>query len=244
MPKQFRRTALLAACSATVLLGLTACSPDAAKPSAAPAASSASSIPAPNAGTAGLPNGDKLSAMLLPADAVPHGLRLDPAGTKSTGNGFNPPGSPEAIPADKVCDRFKTTGWIDVTGLGSASFAQNDYMDDSQNLFGQEIDAFRGNDAQTAMASLNKILTGCHTFKTDMNGQKLPSTVKLEALPGVGDEAIQAVITSPDLEGGVTVVAARVGSMVVTTMFGDQHTTGTAAVAAAKALVKNVAAAH
>ncbi|WP_457029654.1 hypothetical protein [Kitasatospora sp. P5_F3] len=250
MSQLFRRTALLA-CSAGAILGLGACSPataghsDAqAAPSASAGGSSAAPIPGPAAGTDGLPNGTKLNAMLLPAGALPQQLRLDPSGSRNTADGFNPPLSPSAVPAEKACDMLNGSDWVGVAGISSASFAQNDYMDDSQDMFAQELEAYRGKDAQTVMASLKQVLTACHTFTWEQNGQKFPVTVTLKSLPGVGDEAFQAVLTSPDWTGGSTAVAARIGSVVVTTFYNDQKSTGGAGVELTKALVKNVTAAH
>ncbi|MFD8701584.1 hypothetical protein ACFV1W_03040 [Kitasatospora sp. NPDC059648] len=257
MSQRLRR-AVLVACSATAVLGLAACGPDNANPSATAAAPAASAgtassagtapatapAPGPAAGTAALPNGNKLNAMLLPASALPQKLKLDPSGTKSTGNGFNPPLSPSAVPAPKACDMLNGTGWISAAGINAASFAQNDYTDESQDMFAQELDAYRGNDAQTVMANLQKALTACHTFTVAQNGQNYTATVALQSLPGVGDEALQAVITSPDWTGGSTLVAARVGSVVVTTYDNDQSNTGTAGVALTKTLVKNAASVH
>ncbi|MGW2252188.1 hypothetical protein ACWCXH_18590 [Kitasatospora sp. NPDC001660] len=257
MPQQLRRATLIA-CSATAVLGLAACGPDNADSSATAAAPSASAgvaspagvasstapAPVPAAGTDALPNGNKLNAVLLPATALPQKLKLDPSGTKSTGNGFNPPVSPSAVPASKACNMLNGTGWINAAGITAASFAQNNYTDDSQDMFAQELDAYRGNDAQTVMANLKKALTACHTYTVVQNGQNYTATVTLQSLPGVGDEALQAVITSPDWTGGSTLVAARVGSVVVTTYDNDQSNTGTAGVALTKALVKNAASAH
>ncbi|GAA5020730.1 hypothetical protein GCM10025734_75200 [Kitasatospora paranensis] len=182
--------------------------------------------------------------MLLPAAAIPHQLKLDPSGTRSTADGFNPPSSPSAVPAAKACDMLNGSAWVNVAGIGSASFAQNDYTDEAQDMFAQELDAYRGSDAKAVMAALKQALTSCHSFTTVQNGQKFPVTVVLKSLPGVGDEALQAVLTSPDWAGGSTMVAARVGSVVVTTFDNDQKSTGTAGVALTKALVKNVTAAH
>ncbi|MDH6109278.1 hypothetical protein P3T36_000050 [Kitasatospora sp. MAP12-15] len=247
MSQQSRRIALLA-CSATVMLGLTACSSGAAHPSAAgsaaPPAAAGAPAKSPAAGTDGLPNGNKLNAMLLPAAAIPSQLKIDASGTRSTGDGFNPPLSPSAAPAGHVCDALNASNWVDAAGIASASFAQNDYTDDSQDMFAQELDAFRGNEAQAVMAGLKQVLTTCHTYTRVQNGQNYTVTVTLKSLPGVGDEAIQAVATSPDLDGGQTMVAARVGSVVVTTYDNDQNSTGTAGVALTEALVKNVTAAH
>lgn len=257
MSQYLRRTAL-AACGTAALLGLTACSSGAANSSAAPAsaastsasaassagASSGTPIPGPAAGTDGLPTGTKLNGMLLPATAVPQKLRLDPSGSKTTGDGFNPPTSPSAAPASQVCNMLNGAGWINASGIGYASFAQNDYMDDAQDMFAQELDAFRGNDAATAMANLKQAITKCHTFTVAQSGQSYTATITLKPLPGVGDEALQAVITSPSFTGGSTLVAARVGNIVATTYDNDQNNTGTAGVALTETLVKNIPATH
>ena len=251
MSQQSRRIALLA-CSAAVILGLTACSSGAAHPSAAGSGAAASGAPSAAAAapsksasaTDGLPDGTKLNAMLLPAAALPSQLKIDPSGTRSTGDGFNPPLSPSAAPAGHECDALNGSGWAASAGISSASFAQNDYTDDSQDMFAQEADAFRGNDAQATMAGLKQVLTKCHTYSEVQNGQSYPVTVTLKSLPGVGDEAFQAVATSPDFTGGATMVAARVGSVVVMTYDNDQKSTGSAGVALTQALVKNVTAAH
>ncbi|MFF9643634.1 hypothetical protein [Kitasatospora aureofaciens] len=75
-------------------------------------------------------------------------------------------------------------------------------------------------------------------------GRLYSATVALQSLPGVGDEALQAVITSPEWTGGSTLVAARVGKVVVATYDNEQSKTGTAGVALTKTLVKNAASAH
>ncbi|WP_033355810.1 hypothetical protein [Kitasatospora aureofaciens] len=254
---QLLRRATLIACSATAVLGLAACGPDNANPSStasaptasaptasAGAASSTASAPGPAASTAGLPDGNKLNALLLPATAMPPKFKLDPSGSQSTGDGAIPPASPSAVPADKACDMLNGTGWVNSAGIIAASFAKNNYVDEAQNMFAQELDAYRGNDAQTVMANLKKTLTACHTFTVTQDGQNFSATVTLQSLPGVGDEALQAVITSPEWTGGSTLVAARVGKVVVATYDNEQSNTGTAGVALTKTLVKNAASAH
>ncbi|MCC9311347.1 hypothetical protein LN042_30525 [Kitasatospora sp. RB6PN24] len=253
MSQHLRRTALVA-CGTAALLGLTACSSGAAHTSAAPASAAASSAassaaspassPSPTGGTAGLPNGNKLNALLLPASALPQNLKLDPSGTQSTGDGFNPPIAPSPVAPPKACDMLRQTNWTDSAGANYASFAQNDYTDDAQDMFAQDVSSYRGNDAITMMATLKQNLTACHTFPTTVNGQTYTETVTLKPLTGLGDEAVEAVITSPNLDGGTTLVAARVGGIVVSTLDNDQRNTGTAGVALTETLVKNVAAAH
>jgi hypothetical protein len=249
MSHQLRRTALLVPVTAA-LLGLAACGPTSSSGSSAgsaaasaPASASGTPIPGANAGTAGLPNGNKLNTMLLPASALPQTLRLDPSGTKSTGDGFNPPVSPSPVAAPKACDMLNQTNWSDAGGGSYASFAQNDYMDDSQDMFAQDVSAYRGNDAAAVMANLKQVLVSCHTFTTSVNGQNLTETTTLKPVSGLGDDALEAVITSPDLSGGVTLVAARVNNIVVSTLDNtvkDGEGAGSAGVALTKTLVQNV----
>ncbi|TQF04813.1 hypothetical protein E6W39_24535 [Kitasatospora acidiphila] len=94
------------------------------------------------------------------------------------------------------------------------------------------------------MANLKQAITKCHTFTITQGGQSYTATITPKPLPGVGDEALEAVITSPSFTGGSTLVAARVGNIVATTYDNDQNNTGTAGVALTKALVKNVPATH
>ncbi|MFE0458424.1 hypothetical protein ACFW1A_04070 [Kitasatospora sp. NPDC058965] len=245
MPQPLRRTALLA-CGATALLGLTACSsgtaaaPAAAAPVSTPGSAAATTAPSPSAAPSApaLPTGTKLNSLLLPATALPAGFKLDPDGARSTGDGYNPSEAPSAVPSPQSCDLLNTSAWITASGVSPAAFAQNDYQDASQNMIAQELDAFRGDDAKAAMAALTKALTGCHTFTVTQNGQHYTATITVKPLPGLGDEALQATLTSPSFTGGTTMVATRTGSFLAATYDSSQTTTGAAAVTYAKTLAK------
>ncbi|MFD0327953.1 hypothetical protein ACFQZC_06180 [Streptacidiphilus monticola] len=69
---------------------------------------------------------------------------------------------------------------------------------------------------------------------------KPPLKLTQKTLPGLGDDAVEAVITSPDFDGGDTLVAVRVGKVVVTTLASDQKTTGGYGVALTRKLVARV----
>jgi hypothetical protein len=71
-------------------------------------------------------------------------------------------------------------------------------------------------------------------------GSSYPEQLTWKSLPGVGDQAMKAVISSPELDGGTTLVAVRVGNLVATTLYNDQNTTGSAGVALTERLAKNL----
>ncbi|QMU66832.1 hypothetical protein [Streptacidiphilus sp. P02-A3a] len=254
MPQHLRHVILGSLCAMAVV-GLAACSSSAtsASSSASAASSSAASSGSPAAGAsasatkgaaaadpnAGLPSGTELAAMLLPADAVPSPLKPDSSGTRNSGSVFAAP-STAAVPTSQACAALGATSWINAAGIESGSFAQNDYTDSYSDMFAQEVDAFRGGDATTVMAHLRHVFTECGTFKFTQGGSSYPENLSWKTLPGVGDQAFKAVITSPDLDGGTTLVAVRVGDLVATTLYNDQNTTGSAGVALTERLAKNL----
>ena len=250
MSQHLHRTLLAAVCATTVL-GLAACS-SATQTSAVPAASTAASN-APSATTAttpaaqpdpnaGVSTGTKLASLLLPSGAVPKSLKADPSGSQNSGDVFIEP-STAAVPTAKACDALGATNWITAAGIGSGSFAGNDFTDSYSDMFAQQIDAFRGSDAHTVIAHLKHVFAECATFKLVQSGTAYTVKLTTKSIPGLGDEAVQAVITSKSFSGGTTLVAARVGNRVVTTLYNDQNTTGSEGVTLTRHLVKNVAAA-
>jgi hypothetical protein len=250
MSSPLRRIALTALC-ATAALGLTACSSTSTGSTAGAAAAAsgaASATPAgdsaatPSASASALPNGKKLNSLLLPASALPKGFSINSSDTVNTAEGYNPPVSPSTVPASKACDAIQGTSWITSTGLTALSFAQNDYSDSSQNLIGQEVDGFQGNDAKTAMSDVRKVFAECAHSKIKQNGTAYSARTTYKTLSGLGDDAVEAVTTSPDLVGGTTLIAVRVGDLVVATLYSDQKTTGAADLALTKRLVANVSA--
>lgn len=243
MSQHLRRSVLAGLCAAAAL-ALTACS-SAAGTSTAPdgsATASGASATAASATPAALLSGSKLDALLLPADAIPTQLKADPSGSQNTGDGFNPPVSPSSLSTSKACNLLTGTSWINTSGLSSASFAQNDYTSSSGEMFAQEIDAFRGTAAETVMSHLKKVFKECASFTMDVDGNPYAAKVTTKELSGVGDQALQAVVTSPSLRGGTTLVAVRTGSSVITTLYNDTDSgTGSAGVALTKSLAAKVA---
>lgn len=232
----------MAALCATAVVGLAACSSatQASSSTGAPAGGGTKAAAAadPNAG---LLTGTKLATLLLPAGAMPGSLKPDPSGSVNTGATFNEP-SAAAVPASKACAALNGTSWINATGIGSGSFAEGDFTDSYNNLLGQEVDDFRGSNAQAVMANLRHVFAECATFQLNQGGKNYTQKLTTKTLPGVGDDTVEAVFTSPSFLGGTTLVASRVGNLVVTVTYADQGSTGGAAVGLAERIVKKAAA--
>jgi hypothetical protein len=188
--------------------------------------------------------GSKLNTLLLPASTMPKGFKLSTEGARNSADAVAP-ASEEPLAPGKVCEVFTQTAWIRAGGVGNATFAQNDYVDAGRtNQVAQELDGFHGDDAQKAMAGLRKSLTRCAHFTQKTDGMVGKVTIVRSALKNVGDEGIKAVETSPIWEGGMTLVAVRVGATVITVFYSSSHKDkGAAAVKMAKQLAANVGAA-
>ena len=239
------RRALAAALCAGAVLALTACSSfggstvSAGSTSSAVASPSASSAPAdPNAG---LPNGTQLSGWLLPASVVPK-LKSDTKAGVNSGEAYTQP-SDKAVAKKQACDQLGRTDWMEAGGVGPSAAAGNDFADSSGNEFYQQVNAYQGTRAAQEFAALKNVFTECRAFPTKVSGSTYTMHVKLSAVSGLGDEAVKAVLTSPDIQGGETLVAIRTGRLLVTTMYNDQNATGAQALTLAHRLFKNVPAA-
>ncbi|WP_051942622.1 hypothetical protein [Streptacidiphilus rugosus] len=245
MTKHLRR-ALTGAVCAGAALALTACgssgssSPVVGAADGSSAAPSTASSAAAQAGspTDGLPQGPKLAGWLLPAKDLPK-LKVDPAGTRNSGDGYSPP-TPIAMSKTESCQALGGTAWVAAGGLGSAAFAQSDYQDAYGDEFAEEIDAFEGTGATTVMARLRHVFAECGTFKLSVDGTPATAKLRFKTLAGVGDQSLEATITLPGYNGGTTLVATRVGKLVVTTFYNDQRTTGGVGVTLTRRLVKGV----
>ncbi|MEY9871051.1 hypothetical protein ABH931_000505 [Streptacidiphilus sp. MAP12-33] len=238
MTTHLRRVAAAALCAGAAL-ALTACSSSAGSPATAGApvgaGSSTSSAPDP---TAGLPTGTKLAAYLLPGKAVPS-LKADNQAGVNSGDAYLEP-STKAVAKAEACQLLGGTGWMTASGIGPASSAGNDFMNSYGVEYYQQLDVFEGARATQDFAALKKVLTECKAYPASSNGSKYTMHVKLKTLTGLGDEAVEAVMTSPDLQGGETLVAIREGRLVVTTSYNDQSGTGAKAVTLARELLKKV----
>jgi hypothetical protein len=206
------------------------------KPSPAEDASGSPKPSAPN-----LLKGSKLNTLLLPASAMPKGFHISAEGARNSAEAVAP-ASKEPLPPGKVCEVFTQTAWIRAGGVANATFAQNDYVDAGRtNQVAQELDGFHGDDAQAAMAGLRKSLAGCAHYTQKSNGMVAKVKIVHSALKNTGDEAIKAVETSPVWEGGMTLVAVRVGTTVITVFYSSSHADkGAAAVKMARQLADNV----
>ncbi|MCO6008857.1 hypothetical protein NE236_28165 [Actinoallomurus purpureus] len=236
---RIRTGAVLATASAAVLAvggcgGGGGAAHDSATGSKTPSASAAPAIL----------KGSALKGLLLPAGAMPKGFRVSEDGTRDSGEAVASR-SDAPVPAKKVCGALGQTSWIRVTGIGGATFAQNDYANAAHTEeIAQEIDTYHGDDARQVIAKLRKVFAHCAAFTDNADGGVAKVKVKSATLPGAGDEGVKAVQTSSTWEGGTTLAAVRVGNAIVTTLYSSSHADkGAKAVAMTERVAKKVKAA-
>lgn len=200
----------LAAVLTSLIAGCSAASPS-------PAASSPSSPSSPVVATpsATALSGAQLAGILLPATSMPKGYKTGSA-ARNTGSEL-PSDVAQPMAASQVCQAFTESSYIRVVGIAAGDWAEGDYIsaDQSQEVV-EEIDTFTGTDSQKAMATLWQEFGKCSSFSYQTNGTTAPSTLTRSQLPGEGGDAIKAVIVSPVIEGGETLVALRMGSQIIT----------------------------
>jgi hypothetical protein len=149
---------------------------------------------------------------------MPSGYKVDPSATENTGSQL-PSDTAQPMPASQVCQAFTQTAYIRAVGISAGDFAQSDYVSaDQSREIAEEIDVFTGTDAQKAMTTLWQEFGKCSSFSYQSNGTTVSNTLTRSQLPGEGDDAIKAVIASPAFEGGMTIVAIRMGSQIITTL--------------------------
>ncbi|MFF0789518.1 hypothetical protein [Streptomyces spiralis] len=202
--------------------------------SSAKATASPSHTKDPNAG---LSTGAQLKKALAPASFFPAGFASDPGATRDTGDTYEPPASKS--PAKPDCARLEGTSWIDITGVTGVSFAQGDYVsENTSEEIAQQIDAYRGTTAASVLKDVERIATtDCATFTDSQTHSKVK--VAGQATPGLGDEAYTITLTDPAWENGTTLVAARVGTNLVSVLSTDGHDDGAAT---AKKLTRRIVA--
>lgn len=216
-----------AGAAAALPLILTACSTSSSTgsaPSAQPTATTtAAAAPSPTDPDAGLFTGTQLKSMLAPASFFPSSFSPDPSGSVNTGSTFQ-----AATPPGKLaCSRLDTTGWVDLSDIGSVSFAQSDFIDKSiSEEYAQEIDEYQGVAAKKVMAALRKVATRCRTFPDQQTSSTV--TVKLGKGPSLGDDSLSFTLTSPRWQGGTTLEAIRIGTAVVTVLYSAVNGNGAA----------------
>lgn len=163
-------------------------------------------------------SGSQLAGILLPASSMPKGYKVNTSSTINSGSQL-PSDTARPIPASKLCETFTETAYIRAAGIQTGDFAQKDYINASQSgEIAEQIDIFTGTDAQKTMTKLWQDFGKCSSFSYHSNGTTVPNTLRRSRIPGEGDDAIKAVIMSPDFDGGGTLVAIRVGSQIITTL--------------------------
>jgi hypothetical protein len=198
---------------AALPLALTACSTGSSDSSDAKAPAKTAKAKDPNAG---LLTGSRLKKALAPASVFPPELTPVAEGAVDSGGQFLAPAVRNTAKPD--CTKFENTSWLDVTGYkGGVSFAQGDYANkDQTEEMVQEIDEFQGTTATTVMKEVRNAATACATFTDPSEHAKVKLSGR--STSGLGDEAYTITLTSGHWENGTTLVAARVGTSVVTVM--------------------------
>lgn len=188
---------------------------------------------------AGLLTGTQLKKALAPASFFASGFAVDPGGERATGNTYQQQATDKAAAAHPDCGKLDGTAWIGITGVDGVSFAQNDYINkDTSEDIAQEIDVYQGTTAAGVMQSLRKAVAACQGYQDSQTHTK----VKLAgtATAGLGDEAYTVTLTDSAWQNGTTLIAARVGTAVVSVLSTDGHDNGAAT---AKKLAATVVAA-
>jgi hypothetical protein len=235
------RRAFAAALCAGAALALTACSSADGSPTTAAAAGSAVATPSPADPNAGLPNGTKMTGWLLPAGVVPK-LKADSQAVDNSGDVYLQPAD-KTIPKAQACDQLGQTDWMDAGGIGPSAAAGDDFADAYGNEYYQQVNAYQTTRAAQEFAALEKVFAECKAYPTKISGATYTMHVKAKRVAGLGDEAVAATLSSPDIRGGETLVMIRSGRILVTTMYDDQSGSGAQALTLARRLLKNVPAA-
>ncbi len=215
---KLRRAVVTVAATAVLPFTLTACSGGSGSPSKDKSAPSASA----GAPEARLLNGTRLKSLLLPVGVLPKGYKADPEATRDSGGGLAAPSEKKPVDLASACPKLEASAWIQTSGVEGAAFAQGDFVNASQEEFNQELDSFRGTDAQTVMKRLEQVLKHCAHFKDTSGDTKASVTVRTTTVPKTGDQTLKAELFAPEWEGGTTLVASRVGNVVVTTFYSVQ----------------------
>ena len=200
----------LAGCSSA---GTSPAAPSTTSSAAGGSASASAAASSTAAADATVLTGTQLKAALV-ATGLPKGYSLDSSGSVDTGSSLQDPSASSGAPD---CSNLGATGWVDLSGYGPVSFAQNDYIDNAASEeFAQEIDVYSGTTAQDVMTALAKMATTCPTYKDSATS----STVKISAAAGtsMGDGTVTIKLSDADWTGGTTLVAVRVGNTVVSVL--------------------------
>jgi len=192
---------------------------------------------------AGLRPGVQLKTALPTLADLPRGFHVNAAGVQDSGTAFGADPTATTL-AHPDCRQLEGgNAWL--TSLGQApAFAQTTYEDGKGDQVFPEVDAYRGSGAKAVMAAYRRLFTTCRTFayRDPQSGTKAMVSLKIESGPAVGDESLRAVLTTPAFEGGITVVAVRVGRFVVTVYDNSTTDVGAGAVGLATGMARHTAA--
>jgi hypothetical protein len=175
---------------------------------------------------------------------MPEGYTVDKSSTIYDGVAL-PTDSPSPVPSSQICDALAQTAWIRTAGFDTADFAEADYLSASRTEeIAEEIDAFQGTDAQSAMTALWQVFGRCKTYVQLYNGVTATVTLTRSAVSSQ-PAGIKAVELSPEFHGGETIVAIRVGYAIVTVLDSSEGSDdGSAAVAMAERIASRLATAE
>ena len=209
-----RAAALLAAVA--VPLALAACSSGTTGATSGPAPSAAPpAAPAPASPDANLLTGTQLKGLLEPHSSFPPGFTSDPGGSRETGSSYESPSTTQV--GKPRCRRLGGTAWISITGINGVSFAQDAYIDKASSAeIAQEIDVYRGTTSQAVLRKVAGISAACPWYTDAQTGSR--ATIREQARPKLGDGGYVITVTDPAWRSGTTLVAARVGTAVVTVL--------------------------
>jgi hypothetical protein len=226
-----RRATALALAVAALLAVVAGCASDGLA-NGASAVDKAAASAAPTDPTAGLLDGPQLKSFLLTAADVPVGYRPAAAYTRDSGAVLAAAG-PVVPGADAVgCASLTTTGFLSqLPGPNSASFAQDEFDDPSDQAISSEVDDYRGTDAATIMTAFLKRLSDCATFLDKADPNQPTYHVSTQAGPAIGDDSVQFEITSSSYLGGETGVVVRVGNLLVSVFHSTTRAGATGATA-------------
>lgn len=199
--------------AATLPLALTACG--SSDSGTATAATSPSKTKDPNEG---LLTGTQLKKALAPATYFAAGFAVDKTVTRDTGDTYRAPSTKSAARPD--CSAFASTAWIGLTGIEGVSFAQSSYVDKNRTAeLDQEVDTYRGTTSAQVMAALRKVVAACPSYTDSDTSSKVK--ISGATTPALGDDAYTITLSSDAWETGTTLIAARVGTNVVSVLSTD-----------------------
>jgi hypothetical protein len=165
--------------------------------------------------------------------------------TRDTGDTLHLPSAGPA-PTKSNCDLLETNAFVTAAGLTGFSFAQIGFNNAEKNgTIAEELDVYADSDAQTAMKRMAALFTMCKSYTATYQGTKLTEHLVTRKLPGLGSQAIKALVTSPLLDGGTTMVIAESGNTIVTTFYSSPGSDkGAGAVTMATSIMKKLRAAQ